>query len=76
MPSDPTLPPRVTRREFHTRLALLSAVDLGASSAAEPPPPASDPELQTGVRIVRRDAESLRTLPLDGVPPAFTPTSR
>jgi hypothetical protein len=77
MDSKSTLSSPVTRREFHARLALLSAAGIGVVRAAEPARAgAADPELQAGGRIVRRDAESLRALPLEGVPPAFTPTSR
>jgi hypothetical protein len=76
MPPEIT-PSQVTRREFHTQLALWSTAGIMASRAAQPDPGAGeDPDLQAGVRIVRRDAESLRVLPLDGLPPAFTPQAR
>jgi len=76
---DPESPPLLTRRNFNLMLAGLTAAGpLRLTAQISPPaatgsPDSTDAAWQRTLRVARADADSLLALPLDGVPPAFTP---
>jgi len=76
---DPDSSPALTRRNFNLMLAGLTAAGSLRLAAQNSPPAATAPSgpadaaWQRALRAARADADSLLALPLDGVPPAFTP---